>query len=223
MLCALQWLLANNIYYLNVQIDPDAIAVLPEDGDLTGLHSMTLESFDDDQELPSPQDVDPYNAYPARTFVPSSAQRLTEQETIRQSINERQPHQLPHTVPWSPSSGTPINEFNTEGYISCAFPILFPTGAADFVASRPTAVTIGNNFKHLLMYNDGRFARHPRFSYFALNTEMCWRALQAGQIYVRQHPHVARLSVEELGDMVGCEWDAFSNRVLHYAASLRGT
>ena len=58
-LCALQWLLANNIYYLNVQIDPDAIAVLPEDGYLTGLHSMTLESSDDDQELPSPQDVDP--------------------------------------------------------------------------------------------------------------------------------------------------------------------
>ena len=88
MLCALQWLLANNIYYRNVRIDPDAIAVLPEDGDLTGLHSMTLESSDDDQELPSLQDVDPYNAHLARTFVPSSAQRLTEQETIRQSINE---------------------------------------------------------------------------------------------------------------------------------------
>ena len=57
---------------------PDAIAVLPEDGDLTGLHSMTLESSDDDQELPSLQDVDPYNAHLARTFVPSSAQRLTE-------------------------------------------------------------------------------------------------------------------------------------------------
>ena len=40
--CALQWLLANSIYYRNVRIDPDAIAVLPEGGDLTGLHSMTL-------------------------------------------------------------------------------------------------------------------------------------------------------------------------------------
>ena len=87
-LCALQWLLANNIYYRNVWIDSDAIAVLPEDGNLTGLHSMTLESSDDDQELPSSQDVDPYNAHLARTFVPSSAQRLTEQETIQQSINE---------------------------------------------------------------------------------------------------------------------------------------
>ena len=88
MLRALQWLLVNNIYYRNICIDPDAIAVLSEDGDLTGLHSMTLESSDDDQKLPSPQDVDPYNAHLARTFVPSTAQRLTEQETIRQSINE---------------------------------------------------------------------------------------------------------------------------------------
>ena len=82
MLCALRWLLANNIYYRNVCIDPDALALLPEDGDLTGLCSMTLESSDDDQELPSPQDVDPYDAHLARTFLPTTAQRLTEQETI---------------------------------------------------------------------------------------------------------------------------------------------
>ena len=73
------------------------------------------------------------------------------------------------------------------------------------------------------MYDDGQFARHPQFCYFALNTEMWWRALQAGRIYVYQHPHDARLSVEELRDMVGCEGEAFSNRVLHYAVSLRGT
>ena len=40
---ALQWLLAN-IYYRNIRIDPDALALLPEDGDITGLCSVTLES-----------------------------------------------------------------------------------------------------------------------------------------------------------------------------------
>ena len=110
---------------------------------------------------------------PCKNFYPcSTTQRLTEQETIRLSINERQPHQPHPTVPWPPSSGTPINEFNTEGYISCAFPTLFPTGAADFPAPRPNAVTIGNYFKHLLMYDDGHFARHPRFRYFALNWQL---------------------------------------------------
>ena len=37
---ALQWLLENNIYYRNVHIDPDALALLPEDADLSGLRSM---------------------------------------------------------------------------------------------------------------------------------------------------------------------------------------
>ena len=72
-------------------------------------------------------------------------------------------------------------------------------GAADFVAPRPLAVTVGN---YLLMYADGRFARHPCFCYFALNTEMCWLALQAGWICVRQHPHDAQLFFFDCVNMV---------------------
>ena len=87
-----------------------------------------------------------------------------------------QPHQPHPTVPWPPSSGTPINKFNTEGYISCAFPTLFPAGAADFVAPRPNAVTI---FKHLLMYDDSRFARHP----YTI-TEMHWPFRQSEFTFV---------------------------------------
>ena len=223
---ALQWLLANNQYYRNVCINPDALALLPEDGNLTGLDSVTLDSTADDPEPPSAQDMDPYNSHLSASFIPSTTQRMTEQDTVRQSVQERQSHQQrvsPPTVLWPPSGATPINEFSTEGYMSCAFPTLFPTGAADFVAPRPFQVTIGNYFKHLLMYKDGQFAKHPRFRYFALNTEMRWRALQAGRIYVRQHPRDAQLSVEELRDMVGREGEVFSNRVLHYATSLRGT
>ena len=164
---ALQWLLANNIYYRNIRIDPDALALLPEDGDLTGLHSVTVEN--DDQETPPAQN-DPSDDHIATSFVPNSLNpRMTEQETIRKSVQERQSHhpaETPPTVMWPPSGGTPINEFKTEGYISCAFPTLFPTGAADFVAPRQHTVTVGNYFKHLMMYQDGRFAKHPRFCYF---------------------------------------------------------
>ena len=65
-----------------------------------------------------------------------------------------------------------------------------------------------------MLYHDQRFAKHPRFRYFALNTEMRHRALQTGRIYVRQNPHDAHLSVDELRDMVGRGSDAFSNKVL---------
>ena len=72
---------------------------------------------------------------------------------------------------WPVAGTNPVNEFTTEGYISCAFPMLFPTGAADLWAPRARTVTIGNYFKHL-MFQDGRFARHPRFQYFALNSRL---------------------------------------------------
>ena len=73
------------------------------------------------------------------------------------------------------------------------------------------------------MYNDGCFARHPRFRFFAVNTEMRRRAHQTGRIYVKQNPGDAHLSLDELRDMVGREGKVISNRVLHFAASLRGT
>ena len=73
------------------------------------------------------------------------------------------------------------------------------------------------------MYGDGRFAIHPRFCYFALNTEMHWRALQAGRIYIRQHPDDARLTVSDLRDMIGRAGTSLSTRVLHFAGSLGGT
>ena len=74
-----------------------------------------------------------------------------------------------------------------------------------------------------MMYEDGRFAKHPRFRYYALNTEMHWRALQAGRIYIQQHRQDRHLSVEQLRDMVGREGQVFSYQVLHYASTLRGT
>ena len=124
---------------------------------------------------------------------------------------------------WPSIGGVPINEFTTEGYFSCAFPTLFPTGAGDFSGQRQNPITIGNYFKHLMMYDDGCFGKHPRFRFSALNTEMWWRTLQTGRVYVKQRPGDAQLSLDELRDMVGRQGVVFSNRVLHYASSLRGT
>ena len=160
-----------------------------------------------------------------QSVVPIATRSLTEQEAVQQSLQERQSNtSSSSTLMWPSIGGVPINEFTTEGYFSCAFPTLFPTGAGDFPGQRQNQVTIGNYFKHLMMYGDGRFAKHPRFRFFALNTEMRWRALQTGRrVYVKQHPGDAQLSLDELRDMVGRQGESFCNRVLHYAASLRGT
>jgi len=122
-----------------------------------------------------------YTAHLSSSFVPNAAHQSTEQETVHQ-VQDRQTGSNSATLMWPTIGGAPINEFNTEGYFSMAFPTLFPTGAADFLGQRCNQVTIGNNFKHLMIYDDWRFTKHPRFRFFALNTEMRWRTLQAGHI-----------------------------------------
>ena len=208
---ALLWLMENNQYFREISLDHAALAQLPEDGELSGLSAVTLPHDESGTESDF-EECDSEQL--SSSFVPAAPRQATEQEAVEQVVSGEQP------VAWPPHGDTPLNEFHSEGYITLAFPTLFPTGAADFTMPRMRPVTLGYYLKHLIMYNDGRFARHPRFRYFALNTEMRWRALQAGHVYVRQHPEDARLSVDELRDMVGT---SFSSRVCHYAGSLRGT
>ena len=197
------------------------LSQLPEDGDLTDKCGVEIENAtekQEEEELPS-EDTDPTDV---ATFIPVVARKMTENDTIRKSVHHRQPTE-DQVVPWPENGSVPIDEFKTEGYISCAFPTLFPTGEADFLAPRQQSVTVGMYFKHLMMYGEGRFAKHPRFRYFALNTEMCWRALQTGRVYINQHPDDARLTLDNLRDMVGHEGEFFTHRVMHFTSSLRGT
>ena len=184
---ALQWLITSNKYYraLHVQIDANVLAQLPQDGNLSDLTSITVESIDTEYPTtssPSTQtstttntttdDSDMCDAHMPQSFVPIATRSMTEQEAVQQSLQERQNStSSSSTLMWPSIGGVPINEFSTEGYFSCAFHTLFPTGAGDFLGERQNQVTIGNYFKHLMMYDDGRFAKHPRFRIFALNTD----------------------------------------------------
>ena len=114
-------------------------------------------------------------------------QQHTEQETVRQSIEQRRSGSA-HTLMWPTIGGIFINVFTTERYFSMASLTLFPTGDANFLGQQCNQVTISTYFRQMLMYKDGQYAKHPHFRFFALNTEMRWRALQAERIYIRQHP-----------------------------------
>ena len=59
--------------------------MLPEDGNLSGLHSVSLGSMEDDAGSPEAQheDEDPYDTHLSGSFVPSATQWMAEQETVR--------------------------------------------------------------------------------------------------------------------------------------------
>ena len=67
---ALRWLVANNTYYHNIHIDPEVLAQLPEDGNLSGLRTVNLETTPFGEQDPSHKDIDSYHANLPRLFVP---------------------------------------------------------------------------------------------------------------------------------------------------------
>ena len=82
---ALQWLVANNKYYRNIHINPDALSMLPEDGDLSGLHSLMLDSTEEDTGSP---DDKAYSSHLSGSFDPSTTQaRNSETVSTRETVS----------------------------------------------------------------------------------------------------------------------------------------
>jgi hypothetical protein len=88
---------------------------------------------------------------PCRMEMEHVRQRV--QEVVRGAVQRDQ-----NIINMPPADAqNPVNE-NTLRYMSMAFPTLFPDGRADFNQPRLHSVTLGDYFKHLHLYKDGRFA-----------------------------------------------------------------
>ena len=76
---------------------------------------------------------------------------------------------------------------------------MFPTGAGDFSnATLGKIKSLGDYLRHLIRFHDSRFRQDERFLYFGMNMMFRWRALEAGNIFMKQHPGEQRLSAEEI-------------------------
>ena len=200
--------------------------MLPEDDDvdlptIDNIEEMPPENIPSEEiNIPSEEinNQDKNNTVPieSSSVFPGMYDKNSENFKISKEISDRS-----HRMSWPKTGNTPLNEFISEGYMTRAFPTLFPTGDADFLGCRLRKITIGEYFKHLTKYEDGRFARHPRFKYFAFNTEIRFRALITGRIFVKKNPDI--VSLQDLKDMSKKDQEIFCNKVTHFATNLRGT
>ncbi len=79
---------------------------------------------------------------------------------------------IPPRLPFPATSDEPVIELSINGYFSMCFPTLFPDGAAEFVQPHIYKVDLDEYLAHLMQYKDQRFARHPIFRYWCLNTHL---------------------------------------------------
>jgi hypothetical protein len=181
-----------------VQIDHDALNSLPENGSVYDrLRNITEDSIRNDiNEDQGPEraaaDESDDLGMVSNSFVP---QLNSEEREAIQLRNQLQPAEITLTQPVIRS--TPINEHDPNlRYVIDAFAYLLPTGAADIHAEYEFGKIIPvEYFRHLLRWHDGRFARDPRFRYFALNSIMRWRAKTEARCYVSRRPEDGAMKV----------------------------
>jgi hypothetical protein len=152
---ALQWLKMNNIYYRGIAIDASTLDSLPEDGVYDKVRitndDIVLEQVDEEPEVAAKEDF---------VIMHSSCMLQMPLKEMESALRERL---LQEKLQWPTVSDQPLNEFQTSGLMSLAFPHLFPTGAGDYSASRLRDIQIGDYVKHLMKYKDGRFRKDDRF------------------------------------------------------------
>lgn len=81
----------------------------------------------------------------------------------------------------------PIDEFQKNGYVSRAFPVLCPTGPADFIDYQDNLDFSFIDYRTLLMlYKNRCFAKDFRLRYFLVTTYFRHQMLSQAKMYIRQ-------------------------------------
>jgi ATP-dependent DNA helicase PIF1 len=154
-------------------------------------------------------------------FVPNTTSRNTELNQLHAAaLGNDQPIIL--TMP--NIRGTPINEHSGHQIAIDAFPTLFYNGKADFNASRAQNVKMQEWAAHLIRLEGGRFAQHPRFRYWALNTVMRHTAKTTARWYLNTHQNDRALTVQNIKEMLESgEARQLVNRISHSGEKLPGS
>ena len=233
---ALLWLIHNNPYYAEIEINAEALNSLPENGVAPDLMTIETEAeiVTDDSAMPdmgpltdgASEDVVYSESTEMSSFLPVGEQQEREIEAVRNQLSANTPMQ------WPTNENEPLNEYLVSCLATMAFPALFPDGKGD-----PTNqgllrdVPLQERIKHLLKFAeliDGkwvyRFATHPRFSYWAFNMIQRKRILQQSGIFLRQNPGEAHLTIDELREMAANNNSAvFMSKVSRYIGNIAGT
>ena len=116
---ALLYLKENNAFYADIVSSELHLSTLPEDGNVyQQLQHLPLVSSNNAAQ-PS------YDEIVEVTYGNAPGVQATQQdERIHAALQ-------PGSIAWSNINSSPINEFQTEGYIVCAFPVLFPLEISD--------------------------------------------------------------------------------------------
>eukprot|EP01018_Ginkgo_biloba_P038592 Gb_30228 [translate_table: standard] len=227
---ALLFKIQHDKYYADVEIDEQAMLLLPEHPmDVSSLLStieVDIEDASDRRQHIHDDSRQEYGRVPCHptSFTSRPPNTLHDMEQIREWL-ENPGANTKEVVDWPDIDSSPLNEYNTEGIFDMAFPTLFPTGDAEWLQPRIRNVRLYEYARHFMRYYDHRFLKHPRFRYFVMNMIMCHRSQGTTAIFIKRNAE-ERLpaTIEELRYHLDTLPDArLAERVMRFGTTLRGT
>ena len=236
---ALRFLKKYNKVYRDIEIDEKRLEWIEgEAGDLEGFALETGPNEPATENNCKNSDMGPSPRVTADTecegsFVPTfgyidvggrSAVSTTDRrvnEVLQESV-ARSPKKKEITVDWPAVSNTPVNEYGSKKIFALAFPWLFPGGEGD-VRDYPGSNKEGAWGKHLLYYEDGRFAKDKIFSFYALNYITRMRNNSSGKWFVDKFQHNCPETLQDLQSSIEKGETKFINSLTYYNKRVRGS
>ncbi|KAE8747763.1 hypothetical protein FOCC_FOCC005586, partial [Frankliniella occidentalis] len=159
--------------YSDVVIDDDRMCALPEEGNVLHELSNVLPDHNDSDDETTDHSTDDQEI-----FCSSGVPDLKD-PSLNNTLN--------NTLLWPQI-----------GYLTLAFPYLFPHGEADYSMPRMQKVPLSLYVQHIMQYKDESFAKDERFRYFIMNTQMRWNALNLGNLYVKKNEFFSKMTIVQL-------------------------
>ncbi|KAJ7576108.1 hypothetical protein C8J56DRAFT_1118194, partial [Mycena floridula] len=204
---ALEWLIANHPEYRDLGIDTQSLAQLPENGSVVhripmcreGTQAGATSATGPNEAAQTDEDADSENQVTMGGVINLGSGRTTEIDQLRDGTNNilGRPTYEQHIINAPLVLAEPIPE-RKPGYMTRAFPTLFPDGQGDFWANRLRKVELGDYFGHLMRFEGSRFARHCCFPWFAFNTLQRHRTFNQSRFFVSRDPTAGRMTAAEL-------------------------
>ena len=184
---ALYWLKEYNVQYQDIEIDEQNLAWMgdSDEKEMPGIFEASVEEteeVDNDKDLgPAPsqvvepresqseEDMPLYGTTPGQA-VPIPSKKDKDMRKIFKDAAMACKDGSKATMLWPEVSAHAASEYDVNLKLFCtSFPDLFPGGVGDINDAREKKIGIAEWARHLMLYKDGRFARHKLFPFYVFN------------------------------------------------------
>ena len=234
-LAALQWLVENNPFYEDLEINFDALHRYPNDSEefVTGLQVIEDPNIQADQANPSTvytnvdHDLDlTYSTALNEVNCQTLAEAISDQilgTSASRVEGEQTAAAGPPEVLWPTRGKQPVSEWRP-GYMSTAFPWLpgFCYGECDLTTARiGKKPSLYRWVCHLLKHPSRAFANDPRFLLAMCNRYLREKALTTGNVFAKNNAR--DISMAQLKERLANNDEAVVRSLLHFSRSIPGT